>query len=269
MTVKIGYSTLCLQNQHFKVLKSYLSKYPQSVCELMNDGPHVLNTERVQALKQVGSSYDLEYTMHLPFAHFNYASGNSSLRRGTQRIILTALNNAAQLQCTHAVIHSGQVDALSAIFYPKLAQNYSFKFLEKVGKTADDLGIQMVIENSFPRSYFIHSIDAMAHFFEEDLSRHFKIALDIGHAFLTLDLDEYPSRFQGNIQYVHLHDNFGKQDDHLPLGQGMIDWHQTIKNLLAKGFNGILITENLSWEANILSLRALGEYLAKLSKRKS
>jgi len=264
ITVKTGYSTLCLQSQPFERIEAYLSRYPNSICEILNDGLHHLNTGRVQILKRIRPSYGLEYTMHLPFILINYAATNPSLRRAVQRIILTALNHAVELECTHAVIHSGQNDGLS-YSSPELARKHFLEFSEKVGRIAVDRGVQMCIENNASTSYLIHNADEMTRFFEEEASQHFRIALDVGHASLHQDLDEYIRRFQGKIRHVHLHDNLGKQDDHLPLDQGNIDWRRAVRQLLNNGFDGLLVIENQSWEGNEKSLALLRDFLARPS----
>ena len=242
-------------------MSEYLKVSPASVCEVLNDGMHLLDNERVQLLKQLGSSNNLEYTMHLPFASLNYAGSNPLLRNAARRIVLAALDNAAALECTHAVVHSGQNDVLSEIFFPEMHHKHSLDFLEKLGREASNRGIQMVIENNVAQSYLIHSVNGMAAFLQEEASQYYKIALDIGHAFLTHDLDQFVQRFQGNIRYAHIHSNRGEKDDHLPLNEGKIDWRQTVKALVENGFQGLFVIENLSWEATTRSLALLREFL--------
>jgi sugar phosphate isomerase/epimerase len=266
VTIKTGYSTLCLQGHPFKDLKAYLSRCPNSVCEILNDGLHLLNRGRARLLKSIGSSYGLEYTMHLPFAHLNYAVANASLRRATQRIIIKALEHAFELECTCAVVHSGQTDPLSQVFFPDVARKYYLEFLEELGERGADYGIKMLIENNVAVSYFIHSIEEMERFLAENLSRGFSMALDIGHAFITNDLDDYVRRLPRAIHYIHLHDNLGKQDNHLALDKGSINWRGALEGLIANGFNGIIVVENLSWEDAAISLSLLGGFLERLNK---
>jgi len=101
----------------------------------------------------------------------------------------------------------------------------------------------------------------MEAFFLEETSQYYKIALDIGHAFLTHDLNQFIQRFQGSIHYVHIHNNLGEKDDHLPLDEGRIDWRQTVKALVKNGFQGPFVIENLGWEENARSLALLREFL--------
>ena len=60
------------------------------------------------------------------------------------------------------------------------------------------------------------------------------------------------------ISHIHIHDNMGKKDEHLPLGKGTIDWKHVMKKL--SDYKGIFVTEMSSVEEGIESL----EFLRKL-----
>ena len=60
------------------------------------------------------------------------------------------------------------------------------------------------------------------------------------------------------ISHVHIHDNMGKKDEHLPLGKGTIDWKLVMEKL--SDYKGIFVTEMSSVEEGIQSL----EFLRKL-----
>lgn len=50
-------------------------------------------------------------------------------------------------------------------------------------------------------------------------------------------------RLSGHHEMVHVHDNFGRTDDHLPPGKGGIDWRELLGSLETAGFNGMLMLE--------------------------
>jgi sugar phosphate isomerase/epimerase len=60
------------------------------------------------------------------------------------------------------------------------------------------------------------------------------ICLDIGHAhcYSKVSLVNWISTLGSHIGYVHLHDNHGKEDEHLGLGQGTVLLEETLKALL-------------------------------------
>ncbi|MGV8119011.1 MAG: sugar phosphate isomerase/epimerase family protein [Candidatus Xenobiia bacterium LiM19] len=56
--------------------------------------------------------------------------------------------------------------------------------------------------------------------------------IDLGHANLHRSSpDAFIREFQDLIGHIHLHDNFGRADLHLPPGCGSIDWRKTLKTL--------------------------------------
>ena len=54
----------------------------------------------------------------------------------------------------------------------------------------------------------------------------FALCLDIGHmnVFSELSPSEWVKSMNTRLQYVHLHDNNGENDDHLTVGKGNIDF---------------------------------------------
>jgi sugar phosphate isomerase/epimerase len=58
--------------------------------------------------------------------------------------------------------------------------------------------------------------------------------MDIPHVFtsggMTSEID-YINTFRDKIIHIHWHDNHGQKDEHLPIGEGLID-HQKAVNVL-------------------------------------
>ena len=53
------------------------------------------------------------------------------------------------------------------------------------------------------------------------------VCLDIGHAnYSNIPVREWFEELGEWIGYMHLSDNHGQYDDHLPLGKGTIDWDE-------------------------------------------
>ena len=69
--------------------------------------------------------------------------------------------------------------------------------------------------------------------------------LDTGHAFCgeTDDLAGVIRKIGSRLITTHLHDNFGKNDDHQPPGLGRIDWHSVLQALRETGYDGPLMME--------------------------
>jgi len=74
------------------------------------------------------------------------------------------------------------------------------------------------------------------------------ICIDIGHAHQSVDAGRHPvtnylERYSGQLCHLHLHDNHGKDDDHMSPGQGTVDWPEVRRVLEAIQFEGTAVLE--------------------------
>lgn len=70
--------------------------------------------------------------------------------------------------------------------------------------------------------------------------------LDIGHANLQVPHNTTPEILQAwgsRLRHVHLHDNRGHHDDHLPLGAGTVDVPSAVRELKNCGYDGTITLE--------------------------
>ncbi len=59
-----------------------------------------------------------------------------------------------------------------------------------------------------------------------------KVHLDIGHSFIEngmKGIKDYIFTFKNKLEHIHIHDNHGERDEHLPLGKGKINLEQAVK----------------------------------------
>jgi len=64
------------------------------------------------------------------------------------------------------------------------------------------------------------------------------ICMDVGHARLMGDVVDAIETCSGHLITTHLHDNRGRQDDHLVPGKGAIDWDATAVAFQKVGYDG-------------------------------
>ena len=70
---------------------------------------------------------------------------------------------------------------------------------------------------------------------------------DIGHAFVGRNrFNQILSAFKDKLAHVHLSDNRMRDDDHLPLGTGRIDWAGVVKAVKKTGYDGTFTMEVFS-----------------------
>jgi len=82
--------------------------------------------------------------------------------------------------------------------------------------------------------------------------------LDIGHANLSSDgtnkTAEFVRRYKKRLLHVHISDNKGFHDDHLPLGVGSVDWAKEIGVLLKADYARTVTLEVFSTDDDYLAL---------------
>jgi len=73
-----------------------------------------------------------------------------------------------------------------------------------------------------------------------------KIHFDIGHAFIfggMKNIRSFLTTFGNSIVHIHMHDNHGKTDEHLPIGKGKIDYAKVVKLLKKMKYNKTITFE--------------------------
>ncbi len=80
--------------------------------------------------------------------------------------------------------------------------------------------------------------------------------LDVGHANLGTRKSHTASlleRYGTRLRHVHLSDNKGKNDDHLAIGAGIIDWKRELKAIKASGYDGFVTLETFYGNSDLLT----------------
>lgn len=117
------------------------------------------------------------------------------------------------------------------------------KSLKEIVSYASSKGITVMYENS-PTKKSIVGIKEYK--FILDKTRKLKVHLDIAHAFVENGMEgikDYIFTFKDRIEHMHIHDNSGEGDEHLPLGDGRIDFEQVAKWLKKINYNKTMTFE--------------------------
>ncbi|MDQ6832356.1 MAG: sugar phosphate isomerase/epimerase [Chloroflexota bacterium] len=77
--------------------------------------------------------------------------------------------------------------------------------------------------------------------------------LDIAHAQVRGNrTHEFLTAFTERLVHIHLSDNSGRSDDHLPLGTGRLDWKRLVRALKRTGYDGTITLEVFSDDRDYL-----------------
>jgi sugar phosphate isomerase/epimerase len=123
---------------------------------------------------------------------------------------------------------------LNGMFYGekrKILLDNMIRSLREIVRYAHKYKIQVMLEN-VPLSNGIHNIDEFKYIIDNVASLF--VHLDMPHAFTSGGMKpviDYINTFRDKIVHIHWHDNHGKRDEHLPIGEGFIDHKKVVKAL--------------------------------------
>jgi sugar phosphate isomerase/epimerase len=107
----------------------------------------------------------------------------------------------------------------------------------------------------FPQSHFLFQPYEFQSVFEA--FPEIRLTLDIGHANLgggKNKSSEFIQRYGYRIGHVHANDNFGKEDSHLPIGAGIIDFEKILKELKEAQYDETMTIEVFSKDRDYLKI---------------
>jgi sugar phosphate isomerase/epimerase len=170
------------------------------------------------------------------------AAGAEQARAAAVREARAAAAIARRIPYSCLVTHLGVPDA----YEPGAEDNSEAaarRSVEEIAEAASAVGVRLAIE-VIPNE--ISRADRLVRMLEEDLDLAppgAGICLDTGHAFLMGDLVDAVEIASGHLVTTHVHDNRGKEDDHLAPFEGRIDWPSALMSLQKVGYEGVILFE--------------------------
>jgi sugar phosphate isomerase/epimerase len=255
--ITLGISNLYLVGKPFEAVEKVMERIRVKHWELIDEDTLRLNADRVKILKDLKSTFNLHYVVHAPFADTNLASFNAELREVILRQLERSLYHTYRLDSSLWVTHPGMHTGLSAV-YPGRDYEINLRSIERLARKAEDLGITIAVENMpKPFRYFFEEVGELERFLHDLRSDNVEVAFDIGHANTAGQVNAFIERLSDRIVHAHAHDNDGSFDDHLPIGEGSVDWKSVLTELYKRGFKGILTTETKNPLADLKRLSEL------------
>lgn len=172
--------------------------------------------EAARQLRGVG----LATTIHAAFMDLNPGALDATIREATRKRFEQVFRAADILEPRVIVFHPG----LDEIRHGNDRRHWldnSIAFWRPFLPRAANIGCTIAMENIFEREP--SSLRALLDAMDDPLFCH---CFDVGHwhMFATTSLEEWFSVLGNRVAEVHLHDNHGQADEHLPLGEGRIDF---------------------------------------------
>jgi sugar phosphate isomerase/epimerase len=225
--------------------------------ELTMDPPHG-DTKTIKRQKrdiqESLKAYDLGLVCHLP-TFLSTADLTDRIRQASVDETLNALEVAAEMEPLKVVVHPSYMSGLGA-FVPELGRVHALESLAIIVEKAHALGLCLCLENMFPRTQWLTSPEEFAEILAKFPTLH--LLLDIGHAHIE-DVGgskclRFIKMFSDRIGHLHVSDNFGKEDQHLPIGAGIIDFSKVVKALKGIGHSDTVTLEVFSRDRDYLKM---------------
>ena len=225
--------------------------------ELAMDPPQahcgIIRQQREEILR-VLDRHSMKIVCHLPTFVFT-ADLTDSLRKASVDEVIESLDVASELQPLKVVLHPSYFMGLS-IFVMDKARQHAMTSLEAIVEKAGELGLCLCIENMFPKTNSLLNPEDFAEIFERFPT--LKLTLDTGHAHIDSKgrnrALEFIERFPDRIGHIHANDNFGREDIHLPIGAGTIDFRSIARALRSIEYNETVTLEVFSIDRDYLRI---------------
>lgn len=197
---------------------------------------------RLKSLSQDG----LWLSMHMPIYGINLTSPNPRVAAASLAEVMEALDLAQEIGAMTMVVHPGLLPQEYAPLEPwrGRAQEVLRFTLSLILSKAEAKGVRVALENkqlSKEVEFVLTPRDHLALLGEfPDLWA----CLDLGHLHTVgEEPGEYVRALGSRLLHFHLHDNRGKEDEHLPLGEGSAPWREALAALEEIGFRGHVVLE--------------------------
>jgi len=205
--------------------------------------------ERIKKLLAVTNKNKISLSVHIPH-NINISDIIPPIRKKHISKLREYVHLAKKLNVLYITLHIG------SFFWFPIKKHMRFRALKRFVnnikpfvKYCESNNIILALENSVPLPggndfyYLGDNINDFEFLFHQLNSKSLGFCLDTGHANIAEGIEKYISKFGSKIVTVHYHDNKKKDDEHLPVGNGNINWKLFSKLIQTQNFCGPFISE--------------------------
>jgi sugar phosphate isomerase/epimerase len=208
--------------------------------ELTMDAPraHYSNIQsQMDDIRKRLRRHGMGLVCHMPTFVYT-ADLTASIREASLAEVIHSLETAADLEAMKIVLHPSIISGLGGLVKEE-AVAHALESLSTIYHSARQLGLTLCFENMFPRLAYMVEPREFAEIF--NLFPDMRLTLDTGHAFIDARREkriiDFIRHLPDRIAHLHISDNRGKRDDHLPLGKGGIRFEKITTALEGIGYN--------------------------------
>jgi sugar phosphate isomerase/epimerase len=250
--MQFGISTHLYHDQ--RLTRSHLAQiasYGFEAVELFATRSHVdyRNAKGIEQLAGWLSETGLRlHSLHAPIMEsygtadspgFSTAWGDNARRQAAVREAEAALRVLEQIPAGFVVVHLGTPSPRAQAGDNSRAA--ASRSLDEIATMADARGARVAVE-VIPND--LSSTEALVKLIEKDFDgTSVGLCMDFGHAHLLGDVADAIELAAEHLITTHVHDNRGRQDDHLVPYQGTIDWPAALVTMQKIGYDGTYMLE--------------------------
>ncbi|MBW1926663.1 MAG: sugar phosphate isomerase/epimerase [Deltaproteobacteria bacterium] len=197
-------------------------------------------------------------TIHAPYTDLSLGAIDRKVRRISIERIKKAFDLASLFEARSVICHTGFDHRHYVNFKDRWMEN-AIESVADLVEYASPLNISIMLENVYESDTRIHR-----EIFRTIKSPLLGFCLDFGHqnVFSETGLDSWLKDLGDRLGQLHLHDNMGMHDDHLAIGEGILDFDSLFSWLYAQKKTPILTLEPHEEKAVIPALEGLAGLLS-------
>jgi sugar phosphate isomerase/epimerase len=179
-----------------------------------------INWNELRYISENLNEEGLQMTIHAPYMDLSPGGIDRKIRAITKERFFQIIDISECLKPKIIIFHPGY-DKWSFNHNEIIWLENSLDIWSSLGEKAANMGISLAIENMYEEEpeIFLSLFKAIG-------NKAFGFCFDIGHfnIFSKVPLSEWIDKLGGYIIEIHVHDNNKKFDEHLPLGNGNVDF---------------------------------------------
>jgi sugar phosphate isomerase/epimerase len=234
---------LCFVNSPFDYLNNNLDNIVQLGIQpeigLENDILYDFSQADFQKVADRLKASSLSCTLHAPFHELSIGALDPFIREASRNKLRKAFELIPEFKPESIVCHLGFEENKHGYKEEKWFE-YSLEGWQELLDIAESYQTPLMLENTYEQTpvqlkKMLTALD----------SQYARFCLDVGHTltFAKNTWQDWLPELEPWLGQLHLHDNHGEKDTHLPIGQGEINYKEFFTYLKAKKLTPILTLE--------------------------
>lgn len=226
--MRIFYSELCLIGSSVESNVDRLAACGAENIELMLDGEGWNDFHlRMDGLADILKAKKVGYSVHVPVWDANLTSENAHLRNAVLESYKASIVFASKIDARHVVLHTGWCSDPS--FSKDVGRARAHEALETLVAFNKSYGQLLLVENIGSNAASLFTEGQFIDFLQ-GFPKEVGYVVDIGHAHINgWRIESLLHALGDRLHALHIHDNDGLKDMHVPINEGNIQWDSVLK----------------------------------------